>query len=192
MKLLQQATALGSEFTHVKFPQPTLETCTTGYLNTHPKLENVASAVQEEAFLNAVGVVTAGQTPQGIMSQLQQLATTYNQRCTQRPVYNTYVMPNNINTMNPISMGEAAINNHMYVNMYNQFYGQPACTSVLYNAENKSATTYSIAIEKAQNHANYTDLIEMYAQFKPVSLANYDVGCFMLQQKNHIKLQVNN
>ena len=26
--------------------------------------------------------------------------------------------------MNPVSMGEAAINNHMYVNMYNQFYKQ--------------------------------------------------------------------
>lgn len=98
-------------------------------------------------------------------------------------------MPNNINTMNPVSMGEAAINNHMYVNMYNQFYGQPACKSVLYNAENKSFTTYSIATEKAQNHANYINLIEIYAQFKPVSLANYDVGCFMLKQKNHIKLQ---
>ncbi|MBO6085098.1 MAG: hypothetical protein J6P19_01705 [Acetobacter sp.] len=189
MTLLQQVTALGSDFKNVKFPQPTLETCTTEYLNTHPKLENVASAAQEEAFLNSVGIVTVGETPQGIMSQLQQLATTYNQRCTQRPVYNTYVMPNNINTMNPVSMGEAAINNHMYVNMYNQFYGQPACKSVLYNAENKSFTTYSIATEKAQNHANYINLIEIYAQFKPVSLANYDVGCFMLKQKNHIKLQ---
>ncbi|MBO6086235.1 MAG: hypothetical protein J6P19_07575 [Acetobacter sp.] len=76
MTLLQQATVLGSDFKNIKFPQPTLETCTAGYLNTHPKIKNVASAAQEEAFLNAVGVVTAGQTPQGIMSQITSLSET--------------------------------------------------------------------------------------------------------------------
>lgn len=172
MTLLQQATALGSEFTNVKFPQVTLETCTAKYFN-NPELNNVASAAQEEAFLNYVGVVTAGQTPQGVISQITSLSAT---QVNCQPTYYTY---------KPFTgLQDPYLPTNMTV--------PSSCQSVLSSSEDSVANTYNKAVLEAQNHANYTDLIKFFAKYKPLQLANYDVGCFMLQQKNHIKLQVNN
>ena len=73
--LLQMSTEMASGLKNVKIPQPTPETCATGYFYTHPALENLANASLGEWTLNAImGWDTTGETPQAIMSQIIQLS----------------------------------------------------------------------------------------------------------------------
>ena len=72
--LLQMSTEMASGMKNVKIPQPTPETCSTGYLYTHPALVNLQDAAFGEAVLNAIGVYTTGQTPQEIISQVIHLS----------------------------------------------------------------------------------------------------------------------
>ena len=72
--LLQMSTEMASGIKNVKIPQPTPETCSNGYLYTHPAFVNLQNAALGEAALNAMGVYTTGQTPQEIMSQVIHLS----------------------------------------------------------------------------------------------------------------------
>ncbi|MBO7073070.1 MAG: hypothetical protein J6V89_06135, partial [Acetobacter sp.] len=72
--LLQMSTEMASGLKNVKIPQPTPETCSNGYLYTHPAFVNLTNAALGEAVLNAMGVYTTGQTPQEIMSQVIHLS----------------------------------------------------------------------------------------------------------------------
>ena len=72
--LLQMSTEMASGIKNVKIPQPTPETCSNGYLYTHPAFVNLQNAALGEAVLNAMGVYTTGQTPQEIMSQVIHLS----------------------------------------------------------------------------------------------------------------------
>ena len=114
--LLQMSTEMASGIKNVKIPQPTPETCKTSYVYVHPKFFDFENAATGEAFLNATGVYTTGQTPQEIMSQILSLSANGNYYYTLQNVYSTF--------MNAVS---EAHNNANYTNIISFFsqYLQP-------------------------------------------------------------------
>lgn len=61
------------------------------------------------------------------------------------------------------------------------------CCDLYSTIMNISKNVYQ-AQSEAQNNANYTNLIPIFAQLQPPQLANYYVGCFKRYQKMHKKL----
>ena len=60
----------------------------------------------------------------------------------------------------------------------------------LYSTVMNVSNTFNQAVSEAQNNANYTKIIPIFAQIQPQKLANYYVGCSKIWQKIHHKAVV--
>ncbi|MBO6035597.1 MAG: hypothetical protein J6P38_00700 [Acetobacter sp.] len=60
----------------------------------------------------------------------------------------------------------------------------------LYSTVMNVGNTFNQAVSEAQNNANYTNIIPIFAQLQPPQLANYYVGCSKIWQTIHHKAVV--